>query len=230
MKTIGLIGGMSWESTSLYYQYINHEIKARKGGLHSAPLMLYSVDFAEIANLQHANNWPMLGQQLANIATKLEGAGAEGLIICTNTMHYVASDVSQAVRIPLLHIGDAIANACLVQGISKVGLLGTRFTMEATFLRQHLQNAGLSVLTPGESERNLIHDVIYQELCVGKINPDSKQLFRAIIGRLGENGAQAVVLGCTEIGLLIRSTDVDLPLLDTTELHAKAAADFITSD
>ncbi|MDC8830089.1 aspartate/glutamate racemase family protein [Alteromonas gilva] len=230
MKTLGLIGGMSWESTTLYYQHINNEIKRRKGGLHSAPLILYSVDFAEIARLQHAGDWAALGQKLAQIGGKLAQAGADGLIICTNTMHYVADEVSTVVRIPLLHIGDAIAAACQQQEVETVGLLGTRFTMEAPFLRQHLHAAGLTVMTPDEQDRQRVHDVIYQELCVGYINPDSRQQFQTIVSRLAREGAQAVILGCTEIGLLLGAGDVELPLLDTTQLHANAAVDFMLAD
>lgn len=229
MKTIGLIGGMSWESTALYYRLINQDIKQRCGGLHSAPLILHSVDFAGIAELQHNNDWQALSDALCSIAEKLEQAGAEALMICTNTMHKVAKDITNVVQIPVLHIGDAILAACNARSITKVGLLGTAFTMEQPFLRDYLSAGGLDVLVPDEYERQTVHNVIYEELCQGKVLDASRAQYQQIIESLKQHGAEAVILGCTEIGLLIAQRDVSIPALDTTELHAALAVDFIVS-
>lgn len=228
MKTLGLIGGMSWESTQVYYQHINRGVKNRLGGLHSAPLILHSVNFAEIAELQHENNWAALAEVLTNIGVNLEKAGAEGLLICTNTMHKVADNIAKMVQIPVLHIGDAIINACNQNQYSRVGLLGTQFTMEQPFLRRHLEQAGLEVIVPDEQGRALVHDVIYQELCQGIIKSQSKEAYQRVIDQLRDNGAQAVILGCTEISLLVAPEDSSIPVLDTTMLHAQMAVDFIT--
>lgn len=230
MKTLGLIGGMSWESSQIYYQHINRGVKNRRGGLHSAPLILHSVDFAAIAELQHKNDWSSLANMLADIGKRLETAGAQGLLICTNTMHKVAIDIAEVVQIPLLHIGDAVINSCRQQGFSRVGLLGTRFTMEQPFLRAHLEAGGLEVIVPEEEERTVVHKVIYEELCQGLINSQSKVAYQQVIGNLQLAGAQAVILGCTEIGLLIKPQDSVLPVLDTTVLHADMAVDFIVSE
>ncbi len=220
---------MSWESTALYYRLINQDVKQRCGGLHSAPLILHSVDFTGIAELQHNNDWHTLSDTLCSIAKKLEQAGAEALMICTNTMHKVAKDITNVVQIPVLHIGDAILAACHAQSITKVGLLGTAFTMEQPFLKAYLSDGGLDVLVPDESGRQTVHNVIYDELCQGKVFDASRAQYQQIIESLKERGAQAVILGCTEIGLLIAQRDVSLPVLDTTELHAKLAVDFIVS-
>lgn len=230
MKTIGLIGGMSWESTALYYRLINQDVKRRCGGLHSAPLILHSVDFAEIAALQHNNDWPSLARELCNIAINLQQAGAQALVICTNTMHKVAADITQVVHIPVIHIGDAILGACKQNGFKKVALLGTAFTMEQPFLKDHLRNGGLDVLIPNQPERQIVHRVIYEELCQGRVVEQSKRQYQAIIEQLKQQGAEAVILGCTEIGLLISQDDSVLPVLDTTVLHAKAAVDFIVEE
>ncbi len=223
MKTIGLLGGMSWESTQSYYRLINEGVKTRLGGLHSARLVLYSVDFAEIERLQHQGDWPALANLLSEAAASLQAAGAEFLVIGTNTMHKVAPEISRAVDLPLLHIADATAQALQADGIKSVGLLGTRFTMEQAFYRERLEQAGIQVVIPEPEERELIHRVIYQELCQGQILAESQADYLAVVDRLSARGAQAVILGCTEIGLLLRQSDTDVPLYDTTEIHAQAA-------
>ncbi len=227
MKTIGLIGGMSWESTLEYYRLLNEGVKARLGGFHSAKCLLYSVDFAEIEALQQVEDWPRMAQVLADVARRLEGGGADFLILCTNTMHRVANEIQAAVAIPLLHIADATAEAVRTAGIQRVGLLGTRFTMEQDFYVGRLkQRHGLDVLVPAAAERELIHRVIFDELCLGKIEPTSRNRYREIMARLVENGAQGIILGCTEIGLLVGAEDSAVPLFDTTRLHAEAALAF----
>ncbi len=224
MKTIGLIGGMSWESTASYYQAINQGIKQRLGGLHSAKLVLVSVDFAEIENLQTSGRWQQAGQILAQAAVNLQSAGADFLLICTNTMHKVADQVQQAVHIPLLHIADATAQVLYENGISKVGLLGTSFTMEQNFYRERLATAhGVEILLPDADSRKVVHDIIYSELCLGVIREESRQHYQTVISTLADQGAQAVVLGCTEIALLITPNDVELPLFDTTQIHVDHA-------
>jgi len=226
MKTIGLIGGMSWESTLPYYRHINEAIKARLGGLHSARLVLYSVDFHEIEQLQRSGDWQRAGALLGEAAAALERAGAEFLVLCTNTMHKVADGIGQAVSIPLLHIGDPTAEAIRASGLQRVGLLGTRFTMEQPFYRERLESRhGIQVLVPDEADRQLVHRVIYEELCLGTVREESRQAYREVIARLVARGAQAVILGCTEIGLLVGDADATVPLFDTTLLHARAAAD-----
>ncbi len=225
MKTLGLIGGMSWESSVPYYQLINQTVKEQLGGLHSAKLILYSVDFAEVEHLQATGQWTAAGALLADVAQRLERAGADGLVLCTNTMHKVADAISQAVNIPLLHIADPSAQAIQQAGLTHVGLLGTRFTMEQDFYRSRLeQDHGLTVLVPPPPDRDLVHRVIYQELCRGEVNPASRQAYQRVINDLGAQGAQAIILGCTEIALLIRQKDCALPLFDTTALHARSAA------
>lgn len=225
MKTLGLIGGMSWESTVPYYRLINQTVREQLGGLHSAKLMLYSVDFAEIETLQATGQWQAAGALLAGVAQTLEQAGADGLVLCTNTMHKVADALSAAVRIPLLHIADPTARAIAQAGFGTVGLLGTRFTMEQDFYRSRLeQNHGLEVLTPSPAERDQVHQIIYEELCLGEVKETSRQTYRRVIADLQAQGAQAIILGCTEIGLLIGPDDSPLPLFDTTALHARSAA------
>lgn len=223
MKTIGLIGGMSWESTQTYYRLINRKVREQLGGLHSARLVLYSVDFAEIEALQHQGDWEATAKILAAAGQAVESAGAEFLMLCTNTMHKVASDIEQAVNIPLLHIADATASVLEKDGVTSVGLLGTRFTMEQAFYRERLEARGIRVLVPGESQREQVHSVIYNELCQGEIRPDSKATYLEVVSSLAERGAQGVILGCTEIGLLIQGGDTEVRLYDTTEIHAQQA-------
>ncbi|MCG9681109.1 aspartate/glutamate racemase family protein [Vibrio sp. Isolate23] len=224
MKTIGIIGGMSWESTVSYYKQINQATKAEKGGLHSAKLILNSVDFAEIEALQHKGEWEKAAVILSNAAQSLEKAGVDFVLIATNTMHKVASQVEEAISIPLLHIADTTGQVLVEQGINKVGLLGTAFTMEQSFYTQRLTDKfGIEVIVPNGVQRRLIHDVIYDELCLGTLSVRSKQDFKTVIEDLGEQGAQGVILGCTEIGLLISEDDTEVPLFDTAEIHANAA-------
>jgi aspartate racemase len=226
MKTIGLIGGMSWESTLPYYRHINEAIKARLGGLHSARLVLYSVDFHEIEQLQRSGDWQRAGAVLGEAAAALERAGAHFLVLCTNTMHKVAEAIEQAASIPLLHIADPTATAIRAAGLQRVGLLGTRFTMEQPFYRERLENRhGIQVLVPDEADRQLVHQVIYEELCLGTVREESRLAYREVIARLVAQGAEAVILGCTEIGLLVGEADATVPLFDTTLLHARAAAE-----
>jgi aspartate racemase len=225
MKTLGLLGGMSWESTVPYYQQINQFVKERLGGLHSAKLVLYSVDFHEIERLQHVGDWDAAGRLLAAAARSLEAAGADCVVLCTNTMHKVAPAIEAAVRIPLLHIADPTAAVIKAAGITVVGLLGTRFTMEEAFYRDRLATQhGLTVLTPSSAERNVVHRVIYEELCLGKIVPESREDYRKIIHSLTTQGAQAIILGCTEISLLVSQVHSPVPLFDTTAIHALHAA------
>lgn len=227
MKTIGLLGGMSWESTITYYRAINEGIKSKLGGLHSAKIALYSVDFAPIEKLQHAGNWDEMGQVLAKAALGVQAAGADFLLIGTNTMHKVAPQVEAAIDIPLLHIGDAIADTLFQQGIQTVGLLGTAFTMEQGFYRDRLKEKhGLEVLIPDDEDRQIVHRIIYQELCLGKLEPRSKAEYLSIIDRLSARGAAAIILGCTEIGLLVQQNDTDVPLFDSTIIHAAKAVDY----
>ncbi|MBV6798650.1 aspartate/glutamate racemase family protein [Xanthomonas euvesicatoria] len=222
-KTIGLIGGMSWESTLPYYRIINQRVRHACGGLHSAKLLLYSVNFHEIERLQHTGDWDGAGQAMAAAARALQAAGADFIVLCTNTMHCVADAITAATPL-LLHIADATADALVAADISRVGLLGTRFTMEQPFYRQRLQARGLDVLVPPAEARAQLHRVIYDELCQGVIKPESREYFCKVMGELGQHGAQAIILGCTEISLLVDSTDAQLPLFDTTALHAEAAA------
>lgn len=226
MNTIGLLGGMSWESTASYYRIINDEIKHRLGGLHSAQIVLYSLNFQEIEDLQHRNQWEEAADILVDGARRIELAGADFMLICTNTMHKVAGRVASGVGIPLLHIADATGQKIIDQGFKKVALLGTRFTMEQAFYRSRLEERfDLEVLVPGEAERELVHRVIYDELCLGSIQQMSRKRFIDIIGGLADRGAEAVILGCTEIGLLVEQKDIPMPLLDTTRIHAIGAVD-----
>lgn len=225
MKTIGLLGGMSWESTQTYYRMINEGVKARMGGLHSAKLVLYSVNFAEIEALQRKGDWAETARILSRAALGLQNAGADFLVIGTNTMHKVVPEIEQDIHIPLLHIADATAKVLAQDGITRVGLLGTRFTMEQAFYRERLEASGIEVLTPDDTQRDTVHRVIYQELCQGQINPESRDAFLDIVTSLSGQGAQAVILGCTEIGLLIRQADTSVPLYDTTEIHALQAVE-----
>jgi len=226
MKTIGLIGGMSWESTIPYYRQINETIKERLGGLHSAKIVLYSVDFHEIERLQHAENWDAAGAILANAARSLEAAGAAFLVLCTNTMHKVAFSIEAAVAIPLLHIADPTATEIKRAGHSTVGLLGTRFTMEQAFYRTRLiERHGLRVIVPDSEDREIIHRIIYEELCLGVVKPESRSAYRKIMGKLASQGAEAIILGCTEISLLVDQQDSEVQLFDTTAIHARMAAE-----
>ena len=225
MKTIGLLGGMSWESTQTYYRLINEGVKSRLGGLHSAKLVLYSVDFAEIEALQHKGDWPATARILSGAALSLENAGADFLMIGTNTMHKVAPEIEKATNLPLLHIAEATANVLTQDNIQRVGLLGTRFTMEQAFYRERLEAAGIEVVTPDAAQRAEVHRVIYEELCQGKIQAASREAYLTVINSLAEQGAQAVILGCTEIGLLIKQTDTSVPLYDTTAIHAAQAVE-----
>lgn len=226
MKTIGLIGGMSWESTQTYYRLINQRIREELGGLHSAKLVLYSVDFAEIEALQHQGDWQATGEILSSVGRSVESAGAEFLVLCTNTMHKVAPQIESAVSIPLLHIADATANRLKEDGVTCVGLLGTRFTMEQVFYLGRLEEHGIQVVVPDERQRESIHSVIYNELCKGVVRPDSKALYLDVVATLADRGAQGVILGCTEIGLLIQSSDTEIKLYDTTEIHAEQAVQY----
>ncbi|CAJ1903250.1 aspartate/glutamate racemase family protein [Aeromonas jandaei] len=232
MKCIGLLGGMSWESTVSYYQALNRGVRAKLGGLHSARVLLNSVDFAEIERLQHAGDWPATARLLAAEARKLQDGGADFLLIGTNTMHKVAPEIEVAIDIPLLHIADATARRLQADGIKRVGLLGTRFTMEQDFYKGRLQtNFGLEVLVPAEAERERIHRIIYDELCLGEIRDASRVEYLAIIAGLAAAGAEAVILGCTEIALLVGEAQAAVPLYDTTAIHAEAAVTLaLTSD
>jgi aspartate racemase len=225
MKTIGLIGGMSWESTVPYYLTVNRVVGQRLGGLHSAKVVLVSVDFGEIEQLQHEGRWTRSGEILADAARAVELAGAHFLVLCTNTMHKVAPQIEAAVDIPLLHIADATADRVTQAGLTCVGLLGTRFTMEEDFYRGRLEwRHGLSVLTPPAAERELVHRVIYGELCLGSALDGSRAAFQQVVSGLVARGAEGVILGCTEIGLLLKPGDAPVPLFDTASIHAEAAA------
>lgn len=224
MKVIGLLGGMSWESTIPYYRIINETVREELGGLHSARVLLYSVDFHEIEQLQHADRWADAALVLTDAARRVEHGGAEVLVLCTNTMHIVADKLSTSLAIPLLHIADATADEILAAGVRTVGLLGTRFTMERDFYRKRLEGRGIRVLVPDAPARELVHSVIYDELCFGRPEPSSRAAYVRIIEQLAARGAEAVILGCTEIGLLIDGGDSPIPTFDTTAIHARAAA------
>jgi len=224
LKTIGLLGGMSWESTVTYYQTINEIIKQKLGGLHSAKVLLYSVDFAEIEKCQAEGDWEKSADILSAAAENLEKAGADFIVICTNTMHKVAPRIQSRIKIPILHIAEATAEELKLRNITKVALLGTKYTMTQDFYKEKLTNAGIAVLIPDEQEIETINDVIYHELCLGIISETSKEEYRRIIDGLARQGAQGVILGCTEIGLLIQQKDTDLPVFDTTQIHASKAA------
>jgi aspartate racemase len=226
MKTIGLIGGMSWESSVEYYRIINQAMQARLGPPHSAKSVMVSVDFAEIEVMQRQGHWDEATQAMIAAARQVEAGGADFLLICTNTMHKMAAEVQAAIHIPLLHIADASAAEVKRQGIHTVGLLGTRFTMEGDFYKGRLeQRYGLSVIIPGPAEREIVHRVIYDELVLGKIEENSRQAYRQIIAAMFQNGAGGIILGCTEIGLLVKPEDSPAPLFDTTQLHALAAVE-----
>ena len=226
-RTLGIIGGMSWESTESYYRIINEGIKAELGGLHSADLLIHSVDFAPIGALQAQGEWDKMGVMMARSGTRLQAAGAQGLLIATNTMHKVASDVAAATDLPIIHIADATAAAIQQQGLTKVALLGTQFTMTQDFYKQRLSDAGLQVLIPAEHERAEVHRIIYEELCQGTIRDASRTRYIEIISALADKGVEGVILGCTEIGLLITQADSPIPVFDTTAIHAKAAVAFL---
>jgi len=227
MRTIGLLGGMSWESTVGYYRKINEGVKKSLGGLHSAKIVLYSVDFEPIEQLQHKGDWEGTADILSEAALKVQAAGADFLVICTNTMHKVAPDIEKAIHIPILHIADATAEVLADKGIKTVGLLGTAFTMEQDFYKGRLmQKYGLEVLVPNEPDRKIVHNVIYQELCLGRMIESSKKEYLRIIKRLANQGAEGVILGCTEIGLLVNQSDTDIELCDTTAIHAEKAVEY----
>ncbi len=225
MKVLGLLGGMSWESTVEYYRLVNEEARARLGGLHSAPLLLWSVDFAEIERLQVAGDWEEAGARLVHAAQALERAGAEVLVLCTNTMHKVAPAIEKAVALPLVHIVDSVAIALAAAGATRVGLLGTRFTIEDGFWTERMASRGVEVLVPDAGDRAVVHRVIYEELCRGVLNDSSRAQFVEIIERLAGAGADGVVLGCTEIDLLVRPDDTLLPLFPSSAIHARHAVD-----
>ncbi|MCF6169144.1 aspartate/glutamate racemase family protein [Lutibacter sp.] len=227
MKTIGLIGGMSWESSAVYYEYINKKVRALKGGFHSCKSIMVSVDFAEIERLQHENNWKMLTKLMVNAAKQLEIAGADILVLCTNTMHLCSDEIIKNISIPFLHIAEATGKEIVQKNIKKVALIGTKFTMEKDFYKQILTHQfGIEVLIPTTEERQLIHDIIYNELVVGKIENKSKTIYKTIISNLEKRGAKGVILGCTEIPLLISNTDVNIPIFNTTKIHAEKAVEW----
>lgn len=230
MKTIGLLGGMSWESTLSYYKLINEGIKKNLGGLHSAKIAMYSVDFEPIERLQHAGDWEGTARILSDAAQNIQAAGADFLLICTNTMHKVAPEIEAAIDIPLLHIADATASVLVSEGIKSIGLLGTAFTMEQEFYKGRLMNNyGLEVLIPNDQDREIVHNIIYQELCLGKIESNSKAEYLRIIDTLAAQGAEAIILGCTEIGMLVNQEDTGVRLLDTTVIHAEQAVKHATT-
>jgi aspartate racemase len=227
MKTIGLLGGMSWESTVGYYRAINEGIKNSLGGLHSAKIAMYSVDFDPIEKLQHEGDWGGTARILSEAAQCVESAGADFLLICTNTMHKVASEIEKAIKIPILHIADATAEVLLHKDIKTVGLLGTAFTMEQDFYKGRLsEKYGLNVLVPNKEDRQIVHKIIYQELCLGKIQAGSKAEYLRIIDLLANKGAEAVILGCTEIGMLLNQNDTKVKLFDTTAIHEEKAVEY----
>jgi len=231
VKTIGLIGGMSWVSSAEYYRLINERVKEKLGGLHSAQSVMYSVDFEELEQLQHQEKWDEITALAVDLARRLEQAGAGLIVICANTMHKAADDVQAAINIPLIHIADATAARVQAAGIKRVGLLGTRFTMEDTFYAGRLmEKHGLDVLVPNERQRRLIHSVIYDELCLEVVREESKRPFIEIIDELSSRGAEGVILGCTEIPLLVKQTDIQVRLFDTTRIHAEAAVDYSLSN
>ncbi|QPQ31451.1 aspartate/glutamate racemase family protein [Lysinibacillus sp. JNUCC 51] len=223
MKTIGMIGGMSWESSAEYYRLMNEEVKQQLGGLHSAKCILYSVDFQEIEHYQAEGEWSKAGQVLAEAAQSLESAGAEFIVICTNTMHKVIDIITKKITIPILHIADATANQIEKASLQKIALLGTKYTMEQDFYRARVEGFGIEVLVPPAEERTEVNRIIYEELCLGKIEQTSKDYYLRVIENLVQLGAQGIILGCTEIGLLIKQEDVNVPVFDTTLIHAQAA-------
>ena len=227
MKTIGLIGGMSWESSAEYYRIINEAVKERLGGTHSAQSLMFSVDFASVEALQGSGNWEESGRQMADAALRLERGGADCIVICTNTMHISADSIQQAVSLPFIHIVDPTADAIRAMGLTRIGLLATRYTMEMDFYKGRLVDKfGLDVLIPDPDERMIIHDIIYGELILGVISDESRRAYQQVIESLVSRGAQGIILGCTEIGLLIKQEQSTVPVFDTTRLHALAAVDF----
>lgn len=230
MKTIGLIGGMSWESTVTYYQMINEGIKDSLGGLHSAKVLLYSVDFFEIEALMSRGAWDDAAELLGDVAHRLEAAGADMILICTNTLHKVAPQVQSRIRVPLVHIAEAAAEELLSKGITRVGLLGTKYTMTQEFYREKLTERGIDVLIPEGEEIDLVNRVIFDELCLGVVKEDSKAAYLKVIANLQARGAQGILLGCTELGLIVSQVDVSLPLFDTTVIHAKKAVELALRD
>ena len=229
MKTIGLLGGMSWESTVHYYQIINEEVQKKLGGLHSAKIILYSVEFSEIEQYQSSGQWEKC-EILGKAAKGLETAGADFILICTNTIHKVAPQIASMVQIPIIHIADATADELEKSHIRRVGLLGTKYTMTQDFYKNRLADRGIEVLIPDTADVDVINTVIFEELCIGKINEASRKRFQSIIEKLKETGAEGIILGCTELGLLIRQSDVSIPLFDTTVIHAKRAAQIAMED
>ncbi len=226
-KTIGLIGGMSWESSAEYYRIVNQEMQKRLGGVHSARSLMWSVDFGEIERLQHRGEWDRLANEMRDAAIRLERGGADFVVLCTNTMHRLADAVVSAVEIPLLHIADPTAQRIKAAGFERIGLLGTAFTMEQDFYKGRLRDHdGLDVMIPDADDRRVVHEIIYKELVVGEIRPESREAYRAVMARLIERGAQAIILGCTEIMLLVSDRDSAVPLYDTTTIHAVAAVDY----
>lgn len=224
LKTIGLIGGMSWESTVTYYKIINETVKERLGGLHSAKCILYSVDFQEIEECQANGNWEKSGEILGEAANNLEKAGADFIVICTNTMHKVVNQIKEKISIPILHIAEMTAEKILEKGLKNIALLGTKYTMEQDFYKSKLIEKGINVIIPDKNDIEIINKVIYDELCLGTINSDSKKKFLEIVDKLRNKGAEGIILGCTEIGLLIKNEDTDVPLFDTAIIHAEQAA------
>ena len=224
LKTIGLIGGMSWESTATYYKIINETVKEKLGGLHSAKCILYSVDFQEIEECQANGNWEKSGEILGEAAYNLEKAGADFIVICTNTMHKVINQIKEKISIPILHIAEMTAEKILEKGLKNIALLGTKYTMEQDFYKSKLIEKGINVIIPDKNDIETINEVIYDELCLGTINSDSKKKFLEIVDKLRSKGAECIILGCTEIGLLIKNEDTDVPLFDTAIIHAEQAA------
>ncbi|GAB6056936.1 aspartate/glutamate racemase family protein [Desulfonatronum parangueonense] len=227
MKTIGLLGGMSWESTATYYQLLNQQVKAKLGGFHSAKIILHSVDFHDIEKEMRAGDWDRIGEHLAAAAKGLEDAGAEILLLCTNTIHKIAPRIEEAISIPFLHIADATAQEIKRCGLDTVGLLGTKFTMEEPFLIDRFRQLGINILTPITDHRETVHRIIFEELCLGKITQEAKKAYMTIISEMEERGAQGVILGCTEIGSLISQQDSSVPLFDTTFQHVNQAIEFM---
>lgn len=231
IKKLGLLGGMSWESTVSYYQAINRGVNARLGGLHSAPLVISSVDFAQIEQLQHKGEWHKTADILIREAKHLETAGAKAILICTNTMHKVAADIEQNISVPLIHIADATGRVLKQNKVKKVGLLGTRFTMEQDFYTSRLETLfGIQIVVPDDQQRNTVHNIIYEQLCKGVICVDSRNAYIEVINALAAKGAEGIILGCTEIALLVQQKDTNVRLYDTTAIHASAAVDFALAD
>ena len=230
LKTIGLIGGMSWESTVTYYKIINETVKEKLGGLHSAKCILYSVDFQEIEECQANGNWEKSGEILGEAAYNLEKAGADFIVICTNTMHKVVNQIKEKISVPILHIAEMTAEKILEKGLKNIALLGTKYTMEQDFYKSKLIEKGINVIIPDKNDIEIINKVIYDELCLGTINSDSKKKFLEIVDKLRSKGAEGIILGCTEIGLLIKNADTDVPLFDTAIIHAEQAAIYSIKD